>query len=352
MNIKKIGYILLTILIIMSALIAADNYRVGTTTANFLEMGFGSDGIAMGDAGVSIPGRSSSIYWNPAGLAFLKNNTASFMNQPWLVGINMNAVSASYVVPVIGVISVGIFHMDYGEMDVTTLEMQEGTGEKFSANEYCASFTYSRKLAQWFAFGASAKYISSQIWHESASAMALDLGVLVNTHFFTFTGNEEDGLKIGMSISNYGTKMQYGGMDLIFPIDIAQNENGNFEDAPGQLRTEAWELPLIFRIGASFSPISTTFNKITLAADALHPNNNSESVNLGAEYELNIPGTGSLFLRGGYKGLFMHNSEYGLTFGGGILLRLMGNMGLQVDYAFRNLGVLGNTNTYTVGLNF
>ncbi|MCF7885071.1 MAG: PorV/PorQ family protein [Candidatus Marinimicrobia bacterium] len=352
MNIKRISIIIILLLLPLLGINAQEPYRVGTTTANFLEIGIGSDGTAMGDAYVSVPGGLSSIYWNPAGLAFMEKNHALFMQQPWLVGITLNAAAAAYVNPYIGTLSVGLYNMDYGKMDVTTLDMQEGTGEKFSADDYCFSFSYSRKLAQWFAFGASGKYIVSQIWHEKASAMAVDLGVLVNTNFFSFSGKEKDALKIGMSISNYGTKMKYSGLDLVYPIDIAPNENGNFEDTPGQYKLSEWELPLIFRFGMSLNPISTRYHRLTLAADALHPNNNSEYINLGTQYRFNIPGTGSLFLRGGYKGIFMTRSEYGLTYGGGLLLNLLGNYSIQIDYAFRNLGILGSTNTYTIELVF
>ena len=62
-------------------------------------------------------------------------------------------------------------------------------------------------------------------------------------------------MKIGMSISNYGSKMRYDGIDLINPIDILENENGNYETVIGQFRTEYWELPLIFRMGASIKAI-------------------------------------------------------------------------------------------------
>jgi hypothetical protein len=107
--------------------------------------------------------------------------------------------------PQIGTLSAGFDHLGYGDMEVTTLEMQDGTGELFNANDYCFTISFSRKLAQWFAFGASAKYINSQIWHMNARAAALDLGVIVNTGFFSPTQKQEDGLGIGMSISNYGT---------------------------------------------------------------------------------------------------------------------------------------------------
>ena len=107
--------------------------RYGTTTANFLEIGVGSGPTAMGDAQVALADDVSSIYWNPAGLASLKKPSVVFMLQPWLIDINMLFTGGAVVIPGIGNIGFGITQMDYGEMDVTTLEYQEGTGEKFKA---------------------------------------------------------------------------------------------------------------------------------------------------------------------------------------------------------------------------
>lgn len=327
-------------------------YRVGTTSANFLEIGVGSDGNAMGDAFVSIPGKLSAIYWNPAGLAFLNRNEVMFMYQPWIIDINTTSATAAFSLPIIGTVAAGVAHVGYGEEEVTTMEYQDGTGEIYTANDYCFTLSYARKLAQWFAFGASLKYINSQIWHTSASALATDLGVLVSTGFFALSRRHEDGLRIGMSISNYGTKMRYDGMDLLFPIDILPDEDGNYSAVQGQFKTQGWELPLIFRIGASLSPLAGRYQRLTLSIDALHPNNNAESINVGAEYELNLPGIGKLALRSGYKSLFLPDSEYGMTYGGGLQFYLMRNVALKIDYAFKPLNFLGNTHSYTVGIQF
>ena len=134
--------------------------RYGTTTANFLEIGVGSGPTAMGDAYVAVANDVSSIYWNPAGLANLTSPSATFMLQPWLVDINMLFTAGAIVIPGVGNIGFGITQMDYGEMDVTTLEYQEGTGEKFKATDLAASFTYSRKIVSWFAFGSRINSIS------------------------------------------------------------------------------------------------------------------------------------------------------------------------------------------------
>jgi hypothetical protein len=327
-------------------------YRVGTTSANFLELGIGSAGCAMGEAYVSVTRDLSSVYWNPAGLSYMSMNEVQFAYQPWIADINLSYAGAAIILPRYGTFALSFTSMNFGRTDVTTLEMQEGTGESYSAMDLTVVFSYARKLAEWFGFGSSIKYIRSGIWHMSASAAAVDLGVMINTAFFSPDGNRENGLSIGMSISNYGTKMKYDGMDLLQPIDISPDEQGNFKDVEGQYRLQSWELPLIFRVGVSMIPFKTTNHQLCLAADALHPNNNSESINCGGEYCVTLPGTAKFFLRAGYHGLFMDSSEYGMTYGGGIHWALMNNKELKVDYAYKSIGLLGNYSMFTIGVTF
>ncbi len=351
---KKRFALLLTTGLLCSVQVWAQSkpYRVGTTTANFLEIGAESAGCAMGEAYVSVARDLSSVYWNPAGLSYLTLNEVQFVYQSWIIDINFSHGGVAVVLPNYGTIALSYTALNYGNTPVTTMEMQEGTGESYSAMDIAASLSYARKLAQWFGFGISFKYINSSIWHMKASAAALDLGVMVNTTFFSPDGNRENGLSIGMSISNYGTRMKYDGMDLLQPIDISPEESGNFKDVEGQFRLQSWELPLIFRIGVSVIPIKTLNHQLCFAMDALHPNNNSESINLGGEYRLSLPGMAKFFLRAGYHGLFMDSSEYGWTFGGGIHWALMNNKELKLDYAYKTIGLLGNYSMFTAGMTF
>jgi len=322
-------------------------YRVGTTAANFLEIGFGSTGNAMGDAAVASVEDLSALYWNPGRLPYMRQSEAQFMYQPWFADINTSFAGVGLKAQGIGYFALGLFQVAYGDMKVTTMQQQDGTGEFYTANDYAFSFSYGRKLAQWFAFGASFKYISQKIWHSSASAMAFDLGMVVDTDFFSPTGNRSDGLTIGMSIANYGTRMKFDGMDLMQPIDLYPFEAGNYAYAEGQFKTMEWELPLIFRIGAALHPVASAKHKLTVEVDALHPNNNSESVNVGAQYRYTIPGFGDFFLRGGYKALFMVESHYGASFGAGLKYIMMKNVAIRIDYAFRDIGLLGKMHAYT-----
>ena len=326
--------------------------RVGTTAANFLEIGFGASGTAMGDAQVSMENDVSSLYWNPAGLARLTRSEVMFVTQPWFAEMNSSFAALGIIVPDLGTIGAGLILMDYGEMEVTTMNMQEGTGEMFSPQDMAFYLTFARNLADWFSFGISGKFISSNIWHMNATAFAFDLGVLIKTDFFSPTGDYLNGLNIGMSMFNYGTSLKYDGLDLLNPIDISPDEAGNYRDASGQFRLQEWELPLIFRIGTSIKPIKTDDHELIIAADALHPNNNSESVNLGGQYTITFPTFGRVFLRGGYKALFMESSQFGLSLGFGVQTDLLFNSGIKAEYSYRDIGVLGNYNSFGVSVQF
>lgn len=352
---KFLKLILLTLFVVLVStyvINAQDSpNRVGTTAANFLELGFDPKGIAMGDATVSSVENLSAIYWNPSGLAFMKQAEVLFSYQPWLANTKSYLASVGVIAPGLGTFAVSILGLDYGEMEVTTMELQEGTGENFSPQDLAIILSYGRSITSWFGFGASVKYIYSSIHHESADAFAFDFGVTIKTGFLSPT-EDNDGLRLGMSLSNFGTEMQYTGLDLMRSIDIAPDESGNYKDTKVDFQTESWELPLLFRVGVSATPIVLTNHRLTLAVNAIHANNNSESVNVGAEYAFNMPGLAKLFFRGGYRGFFLEDSEFGLTFGFGILVRFLRQYSIVIDYAYRDAGILGYSNAIGVSLLF
>ncbi len=349
---NHIYIILLWAISITSVYSSQKPIRVGTTAANFLEYGYGTAGCAMGDAYVSMARDLSAIYWNPAGLGYMNQNEAMFVYQPWLVDINTTFTAAGIVLHNIGTLSFGLINVDYGEMEVTTLARQEGTGAYFSSGDLAAILSFGRRITNWFAFGISVKYIYSHIWHMKASAFATDLGVIIKTGFFSPTGKRAHGLNLGMSVSNYGTRMKYGGIDLIRPIDILPDEAGNFQNVPGEFRLQGWELPLIFRLGISVNPLVTNRQQLTFSVDAIHPNNNSEYVNLGFQYKYKISSTLKAYLRAGHKAMFMDDSQYGFSLGAGMLMNMFNNKAIQLDYSFRQIGIIGNSSSFSISILF
>ena len=91
-------------------------------------------------------------------------------------------------------------------------------------------------------------------------------------------------------------------------------------------------------------------HRLILAIDAVHPNN-SEYVNIGAQYELKLAGQGSFYVRGGYKSLFMVDSQFGMTLGGGLKINLMNNQYINSITSI-TMGVFGDLSSYTVSFSF
>ncbi|NOX66176.1 MAG: PorV/PorQ family protein [Chlorobi bacterium] len=325
--------------------------KVGTTAASFLEISVGSAGIGMGGAYTAIAEDVSALYWNPARAAYLENIEAMFMYQPWIAGISFNYGGVVMPVEGVGVFGVSITMLNSGNMEETTMLYQEGTGVTFSASDLAIQFTYARKVTDFFSFGFTGKYISQNISTMNASALAVDLGVYVVTPFFERENGDIDGIQIGMSISNYGGKMKLEGDDTFIAVDPDLVNSGNNSRVPADYRMGEYNLPVTFRIGLAYDLFKNDTNRFTLAADAVHPNNFSEYVNAGAQYQLSLWDSFRLDLRGGYKTLFVKDNTQGLTLGVGLLVDFSATK-FKFDYAFSQMNDLGNTNNFTISLLF
>jgi|TARA_B110000263_G_scaffold104545_1_gene91287 hypothetical protein len=340
----------ISIIIVSSLSLFAQN-RNGTTSANFIEIDVGSAASGMGGAYVCMTHDVSSIYWNPANIVYLNKNELLLIHEPWIAETNRYIIAAGIKIDNSNSLGFSFNYLDYGSIEVTNVMAQDGTGEYYNPKEYSIGLSYAKKFVDWFSFGSTLKYISSQIWHSKASASAIDLGVFINTPFISMTGNHRDGLRIGMSISNYGSKMKYEGIDLLNPIDIS-SEYGNYSNVEGQFKTQGWELPLLLRIGISIKPMVTQISELILSMDAIHPNNNSEYINLGSQFTFSPSLRNKFYLRSGYKGLFMVNGEFGPAFGCGMQYELNSGQGIKIDYSYRSIITFNNTHNYTLSLTF
>jgi opacity protein-like surface antigen len=335
---EKMRKSLLIVIIAAGSLFAQT--KVGSTAAPFLNIGIGPRAIAMGGAFVATSNDVTSLYWNPAGASRAQFNSALFSHSKWFADINYNWAGAMLSMGDFGVVGLSINYLDYGDIEVTTLREPEGTGETFNPQDLFIALTYAYNLTDRFSIGGNVKYVNQKIWNTSASAIAVDIGVLFLSDIY--------GLRIGATITNFGTNMQLDGKDLYIQTDINEQISGNNDQVLAKLNTDSYPLPLTFRVGVAMDVLNFEDHRFTVGADALHPNDNAESLNIGAEYVfMNI-----LALRGGYKSLFLDNSEEGLTLGVGINYDIVPNLGLFVDYAYQDLGRLDYAQQFSLGVKF
>jgi hypothetical protein len=314
--------------------------KVATTGAQFLKLGYGARATSLGGSYVADANDLSALYWNPAGLAQITGSAVQLSRTEYLADIKYSNVAFGTNVGDMGVIAASIIYLDSGEMEVRTENEPEGTGERFKVQDFALQLSYSRFLTDRFSLGTTVKYVQEQIWHSSASAVAFDIGVLFSTPF--------KGVRLGASIANFGSKMTMSGRDIIFSADPDPVQDGTADIINSQFLTDGQSMPLMFRIGLSWDAISTSNHRIRLLTDAAHPNDNSEYVNLGAEYSFRD----LIAFRGGYKNLFEEDGEQGLTFGAGINVRLDKALRARFDYAYADFGRLESTHWFTVDLQF
>lgn len=341
---NKYNIIILLIFVTASStfaqLFVSDVSKKGTTAAPFLSIAQGARATAMGSAFVSISDDQSAMFWNPAGLAKTSGFGIMFDHTKWLADVSYNYLAASFNLGDLGVIGLSFTTSNYGEMNVTTIEEPNGTGETFSARDVSFSLAYAINLTDNFCIGFNPKVVYQSLWKMGATAFALDIGVQYRTPF--------EGIILAAAITNFGTKMQLSGNSNLVLVDLDLTSGGNNDQIPAYLETAAWSLPLNFRVGLGYTAEFNEQNKLTVALDAMHPSDNYECVNVGAEYLfMNL-----IALRGGYSSLFQKDAEDGLTLGVGVKQEILGNLGLRFDYAYQDFGRLKDIQKFSVGITF
>jgi len=329
------------ILILQSAAFSGEVTKTGTTAAKFLSIGIGPRANAMGGAFTSLANDASAMYWNPAGIALLNQFEGIFTYTNLFVDIKLNY--AGFVIPVgdFGTLGVNATILDYGEMEITTELNPEGVGTTFSAGSYAFGLSYARFITENFVVGATVKYVRENIYNSSAEGISFDVGTIFNTPFWD--------IRFSSSITNYGTKMQMTGDDLLIQHDPDPTRSGNNQSLDAYYSTDKFELPLKLQTGISKDFLFMDEQRLTLAVDALFPNDNEIFFNVGGELAL----LNNLFaVRAGYKTILVDDSPEGLTLGAGLNYDGLEYFGISVDYAYQEYQYLGDTHSFGVRLRF
>jgi len=320
--------------------LAQDVSKVGTNAADFLQIDVGARAMAMGGAFVAMADDASALYWNPAGLASMRQSELIASHSEWLGDLKFDYLGVALKAGG-GVAGISLTYFSVPDMIVRTIDRQQGTGETFNAADMALGLSYGRAVTDRFSIGVTGKYIQQRVWHSTATAFALDIGTRFRTDFI-------GGLTIAASIYNFGTDMKLDGRDLRTFVDPDPTSLGNNSRIPVNYELDSFSLPLNFQFGISSTLVKTRMNRLTINIDGLHPNANNESINIGGEYGFQE----RVFLRAGYKALFLDEAEGGLSGGLAVHQQLFqGGIG-KLEYAFRDGGRLGVLHVIGFGLTF
>lgn len=296
---------------------AADFSRsaVGTTGSEFLSFDTSARGIAMGGANVASTNDSSSIYWNPAGLAQIPRFSASFMHAQYLAGVTYNAASVARRVNDASVIAGGVRYLDIGGIRRTDIN-GVNNGE-FHPRSYLAEIGWGQA-----------------IYDLSDSEVDVSMGVSVK---YIYTDMVEKASGYG---GDFGVHSRFYGNSLTYDFALAL-QNMGIGQRFDQVRDS---LPTRLRLGGAVRP----YKPLLLTIEAIAPIYDAPYAAAGAEYTLDVQKNVQGALRFGantmtYESLGMTSI---LTFGFGVKVS-----DISFDYALAPSGQLGET-THRISLSY
>ena len=327
------------IIVVMSAGLAFSQSKTGSSIGSFLLIEPSARIAGMGNAGVTQYGDVLSAYYNPGAIGLLSGYSVQFTHSPWLADITYDYAAVGIPLGDLGNAFASVTALNSGEIDVRTVELPLGTGEQYTVSNLAFAIGYGRQVSDRFSVGLQITYVSETIWHSSMSAFALNIGTLYRI--------SPDGLHIGASVSNFGTRAKFDGRDLRILYDRDPTKYGDNGALPGELFTDDFPLPIMFRVGIGLPVQLGADNKVSLAVDAFHPSDNTESISMGAEWAFQ----NTIMLRGGYQNLFQEDSELGLTLGAGVQYQI-DTYRLHFDYGWADHGRLEKTQRLTLGVTF
>ena len=335
---------LLTIFIVLlfcSSLYAGDVARKGTTGADQLLIPVGARGIATGGAMLANLTGLESVYYNPAGLARSEGGEAMFSYMSYLADVNVSFFAASAHLGDFGSVALSFKSVDFGDIPVTTIQFPDGTGETYSPTFLTIGLTYSKVLTDRISVGANFKLVTEEIMNTSATGFAMDFGVQ-----YKFS----ESFFLGASVKNIGSNMSYSGQDLQQTTGIPGTQIGS---QPGVFESvaEDFQIPSYFELSLAYKHSFNEQNDIIVASTFTNNNSFEDNLNFGLEYGF----MNTFFLRGGYSYLLENssNSVFGFTAGAGVNYDFGSELGITVDYAYRDVQDFPEPNhIFTVKLGF
>lgn len=319
--------------------LALGQSKTGTSVGQFLLIEPSGRIAAMGNAGVTMYGEIQAAYYNPAAIGYILRHGVQFTHARWLADIVFDHAALAVNLGDWGTLVASVTSLNSGEIEVRTVEQPLGTGELYSVTDLAIGAGYGRQISDRFSVGVQVNYVQETIWHTTMSAFGLNVGTLYRV--------SADGLHIGASLSNFGTRGRFDGRDLRVQFDRNASRYGDNSALPATQFVDDFPLPIIFRVGLGYPLRIYERSTLRLAVDAFHPSDNTESMSVGAEWTYD----NLLFLRGGYQNLFLQDSEVGLTLGGGIRY-VLGTSAVSIDYAWANHGRLKDAHRLTLGVSF
>ncbi len=285
---------------------------------NFLRYQSNARNAALAGSGIALTNEISSLYINPALISTVEDKQLQATFLKHILDINSGSVvyvhNNDY-----GTFAASAGFTSYGSFDYAD-KVGNRNGNSFSASDLSFGLSYSNKLDTNFYYGATLKYIYAGIEEVSASAIAVDAGLI-----YLMSDNRT---KIGLSILNAGAQIsKISNESESLPLDVRVGFNHRLRG-----------LPLLFNF---------SFHHLADETDSFFSKFKSFSV--GGEFNLGK----IIMVRVGYDNQIRSSTDAevdkGLTgFSGGVGILLED---INIDYGFSRYGSAANLHRFSISVN-
>jgi long-subunit fatty acid transport protein len=283
----------------------------------------------MGDAFVASANNAEAMFWNPAGIAQVKNDYDIALGyNKWIFDIKHQYAGFVYNADKLGTFGLNMTYVDYGEIEGTRRSDSDPNGYietgTFTPKAYVVGLTYAKSISDKFSFGGNIKYVRQ------------DLGSgYVATGTSTDTGKFVDN-KLGQFALDFGILYFTGFKDLRLGVTIT-----NLSLEKGFIK-ETFPLPIAMKIGLAMDVLRIfdvdKIHKLTVEVDALHLRDYTERMHFGAEYTFDD----KFFVRAGYKTNYDEDK-----FSAGFGVKVFD--AARIDYSFSPFGRLDPVQRVSIG---
>lgn len=348
-NFKR-TYKLMTLFLFSSVMLVAGNPdRQGEAGAGELLLNPWARSAGLHTINTSSITGIESMRLNVAGLGRITGRQIMVGNTRLFEGtdIKLNSFGYAQKSGTNGAFGISLMAVNFGDIDVTTTGQPGGTGATYSPSFFNMGLGYSHTYDNKISVGLLFRAVSESLPEVSAFGFAIDAGV-------QYVSGEKDNFKLGISLRNVGSPMQFNGQGLSF-----QTTNPDSEvEYPLTVvqQSQDFELPSVLNIGISYDFYLAEKAKLSAIGNFTSNAFSRDQIGIGAEFTFNE----MFMLRGAYKAdLSPGDEETGNVytgFSGGASVELpfneSGKNRIGIDYAYRTTNPFRGTHNLSVRLSF
>ena len=295
---------------------------------------------------------------NVAGLSFLTNTEVNMSYTSWLSGTDINIFNfgIGQKVGESGVLGITFTSVNFGDLEITTVDLPDGGIGNFNPNYFNVGIGYSKKFSNSISGGLVVRLVTENTASVNASGVGIDAGV-------NYTTGDNDAFKFGITLRNVGPTMKYSGNGLATRADIQNSD----KSLTLNQRSNSYELPSLVNIGMSYDFFLTEVeetedggyfaeHRVTGSGTFTSNSFTKDQIRIGAEYafqEKFMARFGYVFESDTQDDIDATTTSVGPTFGATIEVP-MGKSGSMfgLDYSYRVTRTFNGSNAIGVRLTF